>query len=150
MKGQSIARFSSKLRNFPQTEHGFLMRTCLILLSLVRNWNLELVVWCDNNKYFPMYFLEKVLIWFQAMPWPSAPLRFAVLLLAATVGPPGTLGEGNVGEYTLSFLVLCIRQTTGWKLKQFDLSASKEKRGTRPPVYKEIMVLLGNTFVSCI
>lgn len=31
------------------------------------------------------------------MPWPGKPSWLALLLLAATVGPPGTLAEGNVG-----------------------------------------------------
>jgi hypothetical protein len=33
------------------------------------------------------------------MPWPGVPLRIALLLLVATVGPPGVRSEGNVGKY---------------------------------------------------
>lgn len=35
---------------------------------------------------------------FQAMPWPGSSLKLALLLLAATVGPPGLDAEQNVGE----------------------------------------------------
>ncbi|KAJ8912111.1 hypothetical protein NQ315_005447, partial [Exocentrus adspersus] len=36
-----------------------------------------------------------------AMPWPGASLKIAILLLAATVGPPGLKAEGNV-DFTSS------------------------------------------------
>lgn len=55
------------------------------------------------------------------MPWPSASLRFAVLFLAATVGPPGALGGENVGKYTLSFKFNAV----GWEPKLFQVEETK-------------------------